>query len=955
MPELEFCLLGPLMVRSGGVTVPVTQARPRAVLAALLLSAGRPVSVDDLTETLWGPRPPRSAPVSLRNYVMRLRHALGPAAAGRIRAQPPGYLIDIRPGELDLARFEELLEWARTATRSGSWEAAAGHASEALGLWRGEPLADVDSDALAMREVPRLTELHLQAVEISADARLRLGRCAEVVVELERVAAAHPLRERLSGLLMLALNGDGRRADALAVYQEVRRVLVRELGLEPGAELRELQQRILTADAANGHAPAAASAPPAVLAADGHAWVVPRELPGVVRDFVGRDCELGALSALLEQAADATPGIAVISAICGTAGVGKTALALHWAHRVAGRFPDGQLYADLRGFGPGADPVPSGRVMRRFLGALGVAPQSVPADADAQAGMYRSMLAGRRLLVVLDNARDAAQVRPLLPGTAGCLVLVTSRSQLTGLATSEGARLLALGLLSRQEARELLAGRLGRERVAAEPIAVDELVRLCARLPLALAVTAARAAARPAHSLEALAAELRTVSGPMATLDVLDAGEPTASVRAVFSWSYQQLSLEAARMFRLLGLHPGPDISVPAAVSLAGIAESDARRLLAELASAHLCAEQTPGRYAFHDLLRAYAAEQTRALDSGSARRAATARMLDHYLHTAYAAAILLNPTHRSLSISPPEPGVTSEHPVGHGQALAWFENEHHVLLATATLAAETGFDRHAWQLPWTIRDHLDHGGYWNELFTIQRSALDAATRLGDTLGQAATHRNLAAAYAEHATYHVARDHLAASIELYQRLGDQAGQARAQLTLGWVFGCEERYAEALGCSEQARDLFEAIGDQVGYARALYLIGWYCAHLGRHLQSRTSCQQALALLQQLGHRSYEAESWQSLGYAEQQSGDHRAAAASYQRALGLFRELGDRHSQATVLTHLGDTRRAAGELTQAREAWQQALAIFEDLQHPDVGQVRAKLAGTNDHASRNLSA
>ncbi len=800
----------------------------------------------------------------------------------------------------------------------------------------------MDSDALATREVPRLTELRLQAVEISADALLRLGRYAEVVGELERVAAAHPLRERLSGLLMRGLSGDGRRADALAVYHEVRRVLVSELGLEPGAELRELQQRILTADAANGDALEVTSGAPAVVAANDHARIVPRELPGVGRDFVGRERELNVLSALLEQAVGAVPGTVVISAISGMAGVGKTALALHWAHRVAERFPDGQLYADLRGFGPGADSVPSGQVMRRFLGALGVAPQSVPADADAEASMYRSMLASRRVLVVLDNARDAAQVRPLLPGSAGCLVVITSRSQLTGLAAVAGARLLALGLLTGQEARELLAGRLGRERVAAEPDAVDELAGLCARLPLALAITAARAAARPAHPLEALAAELRAVSGPLATLDALNADEPAASVRAVFSWSYEQLSPEAARMFRLLGLHPGPDMSASAAASLAAVAPARARRLLAELTGAHLCAEQTPGRYAFHDLLHAYAAEQARALDSDSALRAATARMLDHYLHTAYAAAILRNPAHKSLSIPPPQPGVTSEHPADHRQALAWFENEHHVLLATATLAAETGFDRHAWQLPWTIRDYLDNKGHWQELTTMQHSALDAATRLGDTGGQAATHRNLAAAYAQHATYHLARDHLATSIELYQRLGDRVGQARAQLTLGWVFGCEERYAEALGWSEQARDLFDAIGDQVGHARALHQSGLYCAHLGRHLQSRTFCQQALALLQQLGHRSYEAESWQNLGYAEQQSGDHRAAASCYQRALGLFRELGDRYSQATVLTHLGDAQHAAGQTQAARTAWHEAVTILDALHHTDASKVGAQL-------------
>ena len=495
MAELEFCLLGPLLVRSGGVAVPVMQGRQRAVLAALLLNAGRPVSVEDLTETLWGPEPPPSAPVALRNYVMRLRHSLGQTAAGRLRTQAPGYLIDIQPGELDVARFEGLLESARTAARSGLWEATADRAWAALGVWRGEPLADVDSDALALREVPRLTELRLQAVEIWADARLHLGGHGEVVGELKRVAAAHPLRERLSGLLMLGLNGDGRRADALAVYQDVRRILVSELGLEPGAELRELQLRILTVDAANGQGLAVSRGTPAMIAAGGLVRVVPRELPGVVRDFVGRDGELAALSALLERAAGVVPGTVVISAIGGTAGVGKTALAVQWAHRVAGWFPDGQLYVNLRGYGP-REPVPAGEALAGLLHSLGVPRHEIPAETDERAARYRSLLAGRRMLIVLDNARDAGQVRPLLPGTQGCMTVVTSRDSLAGLVARDGAVRMDLDLLSPADATTLLRVLIG-GRATADPAAAQALAQACCRLPLALRVAAELAAARP--------------------------------------------------------------------------------------------------------------------------------------------------------------------------------------------------------------------------------------------------------------------------------------------------------------------------------------------------------------------------------------------------------------------------------------------------------------------------
>jgi tetratricopeptide (TPR) repeat protein len=666
---------------------------------------------------------------------------------------------------------------------------------------------------------------------------------------------------------------------------------------------------------------------------------VPRQLPAAVAGFAGRSAELEVLAGLAEQAASGAGAAVVISAIAGTAGVGKTALAVHFGHQVARRFPDGQLYADLRGFSPAGDRVPPAQVIRGFLEALGVAPQAVPADADAQAGLYRSVLAGKRMLVLLDNARDAGQVRPLLPGSAGCLVVVTSRGQLIGLAATGDARLLALGLLTEHEARELLAARIGSTRVEAEPEAVDDLIRVCARLPLAVAITAARAGARPAHPLASLAAELRAAGGP---LDALDAGEPAASVRAVFSWSYEQLSPAAAGLFRLLGVHPGPDISASAAASLAGVEPARAAHLLTELAHLYLIAEQTPGRYALHDLLRAYASEQALAVDSDSVRRSATGRVLDHYMHTAYAAAVLLNPSREALSIAPPEPGVVIEQLPGHRQALAWFEAEHHVLLAVAMLAAESGFDRHAWQLPWIIWDYLFNRGHWHELAAIQRTALDAAARLGDVAGQAAAHRALAGAYHQFARYDVARGHLADSLRLYRRAGHKAGQVDAHLTLGWMFACQERYADALSHCEQALGLLQGIGDRAWQARALHLTGRCCAHLGRHQQARGSCRQALALLRDLGHRPYEAETWHSLGDAEHHSGDHAAAMACYGRALSLFRELGDRHTQAKALAHLGDAQQAAGQTQAARKAWHQAVAILDALHHPDAGQVRARL-------------
>ena len=528
-------LLGSLQVRVDGAAVAVPAARQRALLAVLAVRARELVPTDELAEIVWDGMPPDRAAATIRNYVKRLRFRLG-SAGRQIVTCRPGYRLEVAEDELDLRLFTRLCRDGGAAVRGGDWAAAFGGLGQALGLWRGAPFADAGCERLAREQVPPLSELRLQAAEWRAEAGLALGRHAELVGELAGWCAAEPLRERFAVLRMLALYRNGRQADALAAFQQARRMLVDELGVEPGEELRRLHQQILARDPALA-VPAEWDAAAAAGGLDA-ARVVPRQLPAAVARFAGRSGELGVLAGLAEEVASGAGGTVVISAIGGMAGVGKTALAVHVAHRVAGLFPDGQLYADLRGFGPSGDPVPPARAVREFLGALGVAPQAVPADVDAQAGLYRSVLAGKRVLVVLDNAHDAAQVRPLLPGSAGCLVLVTSRSQLTGLAATGDARLLPLGLLTEQEARELLAGRLGARRVEAEPEAVNELIRLCARLPLALAITAARAAARPEHPLAALAEELHAADGP---LDALDAGDPTASVRSVFSWSYRQI------------------------------------------------------------------------------------------------------------------------------------------------------------------------------------------------------------------------------------------------------------------------------------------------------------------------------------------------------------------------------------------------------------------------------
>jgi tetratricopeptide (TPR) repeat protein/transcriptional regulator with XRE-family HTH domain len=668
----------------------------------------------------------------------------------------------------------------------------------------------------------------------------------------------------------------------------------------------------------------------------GRAARVPRQLPAAVADFTGRTAELQALTRMLDEPFADSPGTVVISAIGGTAGVGKTALALRWAHQVAGRFADGQLYVNLRGFDPSGVPMPPAEAVRGFLDGLGVPPDRIPVQAEAQAGLYRSLLADRAMLIVLDNARDEQQVRPLLPASPASLVIVTSRNQLGGLAAADRARLLTLDVLSQGEAVHMLTARIGAGRAAAEPAAAAEIVALCGQLPLALAVAAARAEARPDFPLAALAAELRDRAG---RLDALDAGDPAASVRAVFSWSYRQLSGAGARMFRLLGLHPGPDISSAASASLAAVDETEARRLLAELTRAHLVAEHVPGRYALHDLLRAYAADQARDTDSQPDRAAAVGRVADHYLHTARDGASTMHPSFGPVPLAPPSPGTTPERFTSGEQALAWFEAEHHVLLAAQALAVDSGLDSHGWQISLVMHPFQATQGHNHEWSAIKRMHMAAGIRdHAAVTGSGA--RQLAGMLGD---YQWVPEYYANSLKLYQQLGNRRGEALCLYGLAALAEYQGQYAEALAYAEQAVGLCRGIGDKAGETEMLTWAGWYHALLGDYPQARRLSREALALNVRYGSRHLEGDIWSSLGYTEYHVGDFGEAAGCYERALSIFRTAGDRWGEADTLTSLGDVRRAVGEPLHAREAWQQALAILDDLHHPDAAKVRTKLA------------
>ncbi len=916
-PVTEFGLLGPLLVVSGGTAVSLGRGAQRALLAALLLSAGRLVTTGQLAEVLWGTEPPRSAQASLRNHVRRLRAALGEAGRTRICTQPGGYLIRVDPGELDLARAEALLAVARAAARDASWERAAERASAGLLLWRGQPLADIESDVLA-REVPRLTEIQLQMSETLLNAKIQMGMPADVISELQRLTAAHPLREHLHALLMLALHRCGRRAEALAVYQVARRTLIEELGCEPIPELMDLHQRILTSSTA----PTA----PAPAVSDGGAGTVPRQLPGPVRHFVGREAELARLSGLLDDGTGSMPPALMIVAIGGTAGIGKTALAVQWAHQVAGQFPDGQLYVNLRGYDSG-QPVPAADALARFLRALGMPGRQIPPDAEDRATAFRSLLAGRRMLIVLDNAGEVDQVRPLLPGGSSCAVVVTSRDALAGLVARDGAVRVDLDLLPPREAAGLLRHLIG-ERAAADPDAAAQLAACCCRLPLALRVAAELAAARPTVPLARLVSDLADRQG---RLDLLNAaGDSRTAVRAVFSWSYQHLDVAAARVFRLAGLHPGTDFEAYAAAALAGATVGQAGQRLDQLARAHLIRPAGPGRSGMHDLLRAYARELAAGHDGDQEIRRALTRLIDHYLHTAGTAMNALYPaeSHRRPAVPPP---VTPAPPVSDAvTAQAWLDAERASLVAVTAHAAGNGWPGHATRMAATLYHYLDTGGHAPEAVTIHTCARRAAQQAGDVAGEACALVCLGVVDWRQGRYPQAADRLEQALVLFREAGDVIGEARALNTLGLVGERQGRYPEAARHFEQALVLFREAGDVIGEARALSNLGLVSERRGHYRQAARRARQVLVLFREAGDRNGEARALRNLGDVELRQGRYPQAAGHLEQALVLFRETGDRNGEAHALGALGDLDLEQGRYPQAVSHLRQALALCREI-------------------------
>jgi DNA-binding SARP family transcriptional activator/tetratricopeptide (TPR) repeat protein len=920
-------VLGPVEIRGRDTSPRLPGPQLRLLLGVLALSAGQVVPIGELVDALWEDRPPQSARASLQILAARLRKALADVPDCAIERHGDGYRLHVGADLVDVRRFRALVQSARAAA---DHEDAAALLGQALVLWRGPALADVPATTVVETIRAGLAEEQLSAVQDRFEHLLAGGHDAEAAAEIPLLLSKYPLSERLAGMLMLAWYRRGRQADALQMFRDLRARLADELGIEPGAELQRLHQQILTGDPALGAAqtPHQPADPPVVTNLE-----AARQLPAPPALFTGRDEELRSLTAWLDEDAAAEEPITL--AISGAPGIGKTALALRWAHQMQQRFPDGQLYLNLRGFDASLSPVTPAEAIGSVLESLGLNVREIPPRLDARASLYRSLLAGRRMLIVLDNARDEAQVRPLLPGSPSCAVLITGRNELTGLIAAEGARPLVLDALAPDESRQFLARRLGVARAAAEPEAIVELTSLCSHLPLALAITAARAATRPAFSLASIAATLRSSHN---RLDALDIGDQSTNVRAVFSWSFRLLSDEAAQMFRLLGAFPVPDTPVAAAANLAAVSVPSAQTALSELVRANLVQELIPGRYTMHDLLRVYAT----GLGDEERLRAALQRALDYYLHTAQAAISLAYPATHLAAIKPAGPDSTAERLASAGQANAWLQAEHRNLLTAAEIAADNGLDAYACQLPAVLGDYLTRRGHYLDLAQSQQIALAAATRAGDDIGLSYAHRGLGEALIQLGSPDEAQHHLQRALNLYQRLGDRAEQGRCYCGLARLAGTKDDHSLALRRAQQALRLYRAVGDQAGQAAALNGIGWDYALLGDSKRAQSYCTKALELHRQTGNRLGEATTLDSLGYCSFQLGNYRHAIALYRQALGAYADVGDHYYRAQTLVRLGETHLAEGEPQAARTAWEQALQVLESLHHNDAGPVQARL-------------
>ncbi|WP_410672489.1 BTAD domain-containing putative transcriptional regulator [Amycolatopsis sp. cmx-4-68] len=932
----EFRVLGPFEVRVHDRPLELGGARIRTLLALLVANGGRVTGVGALAEALWGLDAPPDTHRTVRTYMSRVRRSLAPVATALgapdlVVTHAAGYALRLKPALLDAREFERLVAAGRDVLAADP-VAASERLSRALALWRGDAYEDFAGNPALSAETKRLHGLRLGAVEDRVDAELATGAGEALVGELTALSERHPGHERLWGQLMTALYRAGRQAAALDAFARARTVLVEKFGLDPSPRLTEIHRQVLGNDArllaATGPAPARRTAPAA--------GQVRNDLPGDIADFAGREAELARLLAARSGVAHTAPTAVVIEAIDGMAGIGKTTLAIHAAHRLTGQYRDAQLFVDLHGHASGRPPVTPPAALDTLLRALGVPADRIPHDTDARSALWRAELAGRSVLVVLDNAADAAQVRPLLPGSAGTLLLITSRRRLVDL---EPTHLLSLDVLPEADAIALFTGIVADERPGLEPGAVREVVELCGHLPLAIRIAAARLRTRPVWTVGHLADRLRQARRPLAELSAGD-----RSVAAAFALSYRQLDPARQRMFRLLGLNPGPDIDGPAAAALAAVDPAEAERLLESLVDDHLLQQPVTGRFRFHDLVRQHAQATALAEEPEPARRAALHRLVAFHLHTGHRGSRLLDRQHPPIEVGEPPAGCVPAPLPDDAAAMAWFDANHEGVLAARQAAEDAGWDTCVWQLAWTLDNFHYRRGYLQANITSWLAGLAAAERLADLAVQARAHRRLGLVYGPFGEPAEALAHLNRSLALTEEIGDTLGQAGVHFVLALHWAHEKDDERALGHATSALELYRALKDPKWEARALSLIGACHSRLGRPEEALALAETGLARSHERKDVYGEADALDSLAAIAHETGRHGEALGRSSQALTLWRQLDNTYRQAGTLTAMGDAHAALDHPDRAREAWQQAIDLYRAHNlHPAADEIEKRSA------------
>jgi DNA-binding SARP family transcriptional activator/Tfp pilus assembly protein PilF len=946
---MEFLMLGCLEVRSGDTQLSLGKPREQRLLAALLLDAGRVVPLSRLADMMWPENPPAGAGKQIRNSVSRLRAVFaGAGASDLIVTHSSGYRLAVAADAVDALQFAAQVAQAQRAASAGQLREAAGLLGAALGLWRGPLLAGLGG-AVIGAAAAAWEEQRYAAAEAFYDYQLTLGRHGETVAELKAFAAENPLREKPARQLIVALYRCGRQADALACYERTRALLADELGLDPSQELQRLRQQVLTDDPAIAAPPPAAPPPAAeepaarpLRQADG---MIPRQLPATPAIFVGRELELARLGDLL------APGQGARAvAVSGMAGVGKTTLAVQWAQENSALFPDGTLYVDLRGYAPGGKPLTPAAALDGLLRGLDVANDRIPYDLAERSALFRTVTAQRRVLIVLDNARSAAQVRPLLPGAGSARTIVTSRNRLSGLIVREGLIPLYLDVLPPPAAARLL--QLASGLVVSDTDAT-ELAELCGRLPLALAVAAERITHDQAADVRRTLTEL---ADPRTRLDILDVeDDEAATVRRVLAWSYEALPTTAQQVLRSLSQVSLADIDVPAATALTGLDLVSTRRLLDRLVSGYLLV-LSGGRYSLHDLIRSFAGERSAQEDGDDDRESAVARLTGWYLHSACNARVALAPQLPALVAAAPAPSLPPASFSSAQEALAWCEVERANLVIVGQVAFDHGLDAVAWQLPTALYGFFELRKYWNDWIETHTVALEAARRIGDHEAEGRIWCNLGNAYRPLYQFDNAISCYRKALVLFDQVGYRQGEAKVLGNLGTTLYEMGELSESVAHHEQALARFEAIGDSYGRALTLTNLGDSYRAAGQLPQAARAHEEALRLFRLLGDQDGQARAMSNMGKVLAAAGQHSSALHWHHQATQLFQASGNSLDQAYTLADMMVAHFAVGELELADADGRRAADQLAQLGHDAArGQVLTDLAIIRDFAGDQAGA